>query len=90
MFRGKVFAPTGSIPVKKWVCVEAQFKKAAGDLKLLVDGQQVASAQNPGGGTLSTYRFIQFGFGTFHELVADTDMYLDDIAVDVKPIGCLP
>ncbi|MDX2022962.1 MAG: hypothetical protein SF187_22195 [Deltaproteobacteria bacterium] len=87
---GKVFDPVGAIPVKKWICVEAQFKKSTGELKLLVDGQQVATATNAPGEPLTTYRFIQFGMSLYHDLPADFDMYLDDLAVDVKAIGCTP
>lgn len=87
---GKLFEPVGAIPVKKWVCVEAQFKRSTGELKLLVDGQQVASAATTEGEPLTTYRYLQIGMAPYHDMPVDFDMYVDDVAVDTKAIGCVP
>lgn len=87
-----------------WNCVEAEFDGAKPDVaRIWVDGQPVAyvkPASTPGPEPVERFVKLQIGWQPFHGSSLTsyegktppilTDVWIDDVAVDSKRVGCLP
>jgi hypothetical protein len=85
------------MPVGKWACLEWEFKGAADGthlLKLQLDGQVINKGEITKGGIANanwkpaTWKSMKVGFIVFSAVPGAFDMWIDDIAVGDKPIGC--
>jgi len=83
------------VPVKRWVCVEWQFNGSNDEMHLWFDGQ----AQTPvdvvktGGGCSVPWQapvFDKLFLGWRHSQPSsiDVEMWLDDVVIDTKRVGC--
>jgi hypothetical protein len=83
------------VPVKRWVCVEWQFNGSNDEMHLWFDGQ----AQTPvdivktGGGCSVPWKapvFDKLFLGWRHSQPSsiDVEMWLDDVVIDTKRVGC--
>jgi hypothetical protein len=85
------------VPVGKWACLEWEFKGAADGthlLKMQLDGKVIDKGEITKGGIANsnwkptTWKSMKIGFIVFSNVAGAVDMWLDDIAISDKPIGC--
>ena len=86
----------GMIPVAKWFCLEWEFDDEPDAIEIWVDGDAKQGASfrdihNGASGLLGSMTALGLGFRTWHPMGApDIDLYMDDIVLDDKRVGCLP
>jgi hypothetical protein len=88
---------TTQLPAGKWVCLEWEFKGAADGthlLKMQMDGMVINKGEVTKGGPgkadwkATTWKSMKVGFIVFSGVAGPFDMWIDDVAVSDKPIGC--
>jgi hypothetical protein len=87
----------GAIPKGKWFCLEWEFDDSPDQIAVWVDGdgtkQGYAFRNIHDGSTdlVGKLTTLGLGFRTWHPMGApDIDIFLDDIVLDVRRVGCLP
>jgi hypothetical protein len=89
-------ASGGMIPVAKWFCLEWEFDDEPDAIAIWVDGDASRGASfrdihNGASGLLGSMTTLGLGFRTWHPMGAqDIDVYIDDVVLDTKRVGCLP
>jgi hypothetical protein len=87
------------LPAGKWVCLEWEFKGAADGthlIRLQMDGMLINKGEITKGGIAkgdwkaTTWKSMKVGFIVFSGVAGAFDMWIDDVAVSDKPIGCPP
>jgi hypothetical protein len=91
----ETYAMGGTLPVKKWFCLEWEFNDTPDLARVFVDGNEDFAFTNIslGGSTSGQVGgFSDFGFGFYiwHPATYPFDVYYDDIVLDTKRVGCLP
>lgn len=71
------------VPAETWVCMEALFDGASGDVLVYVDGEEIIN--QPAWKQVS-YQTFRFGFLQFHG--PPRTVWFDDVAVAPERIGC--
>ncbi len=85
-----------ALPLASWTCVEWQFDGTANEMRFWLDGQLVSdlTVTEPScGGTWSAPTFERLDLGWYNapaEQGRTMEMWIDDVAVDTKRVGCLP
>jgi hypothetical protein len=88
---------TTQLPAGKWVCLEWEFKGAADgthlirfqmDGKLIDKGEITKGGPGKGDWKATTWKSMKVGFIVFSGVAGAFDMWMDDVAVSDKPIGC--
>jgi hypothetical protein len=92
---GESYASGGNAPVARWVCLEWEFNDAPDQATVFVDGQPSFSRTSitfngSSTGLVGGFADVGFGYYAWHPASYPFDVYYDDIALDVKRIGCLP
>jgi hypothetical protein len=86
----------GEIPVSKWFCLEWEFNDAPDQIAVWVDGDAMQgdafrNINNQASNLIGKMTAIGLGFRTWHPMGApDVDLYIDDVVLDTKRVGCLP
>jgi len=88
---GENIAGGGMVPVNRWACVEWELDDAPmGTIRIFIDGTKNAEFTNAGGGgKFTAFQTLTFGMKYFQKVATDADLYLDDLAIDVKRINCI-
>jgi hypothetical protein len=80
-----------AIPSKQWMCIEFQFKGDTSEFRVWWDdAERTALHVGPtrhGGFTMPTFNSLWFGWWMYNAQEPQ-DMWIDEIAIDSKPIGC--
>ncbi len=91
------YSASGGKPTAgKWICMQWQFdgsgKPPADDGKINIDGMNVvdAKAKTPNWDFATPWDSFDFGFTHYQTTGNKIDVYLDDVAVDGKPVACPP
>jgi hypothetical protein len=74
------------VTVGTWVCLEAQWQSNPSRVSVFADGKMVVTQPGPSAPDFSK---ITIGFGSGHAPEYDTEMFIDDLAMDTQRIGCL-
>lgn len=82
---------TGPVPTKRWTCVEFAFRGDTNEFQVWLDdvdrpALHVGSAKHPGF-TLPAFSSLWFGWQTYSNQ-SPGELWIDEIAIDSKPIGC--
>ena len=86
--------PPVSLPLQNWVCVEWQFDGVHDEMRLWLDGKSVdaLTVTKPQCGAAwpaPTFETLEVGWlNAPAEAAGPMEMWVDDVAVDPKPIGC--
>jgi hypothetical protein len=87
----------GKIPTATWFCLEWEFNDAPDEIAIWVDGDgstrgaSFRNINNHASNLLTKMTTLGVGFRTWHAPGApDIDLYVDDIVLDTKRVGCLP
>jgi hypothetical protein len=87
----------GQIPKASWFCLEWEFNDAPDEIGVWVDGDATKKGasfrniNNHASNLLGKMTTLGVGFRTWHPMGApDIDVYIDDIALDSKRVGCIP
>jgi hypothetical protein len=86
--KGEHPAAGGTIPTQTWTCIQFELDNASGLIQVGgpgVRGFQMSGASNAGWATAGM-QAVYFGY----EGPTPVDLYLDDLAIDSKPVPCLP
>ncbi|HET6280960.1 MAG TPA: hypothetical protein VFH73_08340 [Polyangia bacterium] len=79
------------VPSKQWMCIEFQFKGDTSEFRVWWDdAERTALHVGPsrhGGFTMPTFNSLWFGWWMYNASEPQ-DMWIDEIAIDSKPIGC--
>jgi hypothetical protein len=79
------------VPSKQWMCIEFQFKGDTSEFRVWWDdAERTALHSGPsrhGGFTMPTFNSLWFGWWMYNAQEPQ-DMWIDEIAIDSKPIGC--
>jgi len=88
---GENIAGGGMVPVNRWACVEWELDDAPmGIIRIFIDGTKNAEFTNAGGGgKFTAFQTLTFGMKYFQKVATDADLFLDDLAIDVKRVGCI-
>jgi hypothetical protein len=85
----------GKIPAGKWFCLEWELNDAPDEIAVWVDGNAMQGAafrniNNHQTNLLGKMTALGLGFRTWHPMGApDIDIYMDDVVLDTKRVGCL-
>jgi hypothetical protein len=86
----------GVFPKAQWFCLEWEFNDAPDEIAVWVDGQgdpkgaEFRNINNHSTGLLGKMTTLGVGFRTWHPMGApDIDIYVDDIQLDTKRVGCI-
>jgi hypothetical protein len=86
----------GHIPKNEWACIEWEFNDAPDQIRVWVNGDggtDGASFDDINGSSdlLGAFTTLGLGFRTWHPQGApDIDVFVDDVVLDTKRVGCLP
>jgi len=85
----------GTVPVKKWTCLEWEVNDAPDQETVYVDGTEDVSfpsitLNGVGSGLVGGFADFGFGYYAWHPAANPIDIYYDDIVLDTKRVGCLP
>ncbi len=79
----------GTVAYKKWFCVQWEAQAKPGLARLWIDGKQLRDFDD-GGNRVGPFNQIGIGIRQYQTGNGRTiDMYVDDVAVDGKPVPCL-
>jgi hypothetical protein len=90
------------IPEGRWACMEWRFNGPNNEMNFWLDGQALAdiTVVNRGTGCVAqgtmgnwyspTYDTIRLGWEHYQQSAIVHDMWIDDVAIDTKRIGCPP
>jgi hypothetical protein len=86
--------PTITMTMGAWTCIEWEFNDQPDQIALTADGKPVATDSpilynNQMSGLVGGFTDFGFGFYDWHPDNFAFDVYYDDIALDIRPIGCL-
>jgi hypothetical protein len=92
------YPPTGenpvgyhtSIPRGVWTCLEWHMQQASPQIVVFADGTSLATYDVSGGQTVPAFTAIRLGLETHAANSSTNDVYVDDVAIDAKRVGCLP
>jgi hypothetical protein len=87
----------GTIPKNQWFCLEWEFNDAPDQIAVWVDGDGTTQGaafrniHNNSSNLVTLFTTLGLGFRTWHPIGApDIDLYIDDVVLDTKRVGCLP
>ena len=79
------------VPSKTWICVEFQFKGEGNEFHVWWDDVErpalTSGAAKHRGFTMPTFNSLWFGWWMYNAREPQ-DLWIDEIAIDAKPIGC--
>jgi hypothetical protein len=86
--------PAIQMPVGVWICVEWEFNDQPDQVGLTVDGKPITTYSpipynNETSGLVGGFTDFGLGFYDWHPDNFAFDVYYDDLALDIKPVGCL-
>jgi hypothetical protein len=82
---------TEKFPLKAWACFEWHFDRVAKISELWVDGKLIAGASgklNFGPAVPGPWEWMAIGQSTFHPEAGNPMVWIDDLAIGTKRIGC--
>jgi hypothetical protein len=82
---------TAPVPTKQWTCIEFEFKSDTNEFHVWLDDVErtalnVGAKQHPGF-VMPPFTSLWFGWQTYSNQ-APGELWIDEIAIDSKPIGC--
>jgi hypothetical protein len=82
---------TAPVPTKQWTCIEFEFKSDTNEFHVWLDDVErtalnVGAKQHPGF-VMPPFTSLWFGWQTYSNQ-APGEFWIDEIAIDSKPIGC--
>ena len=87
----------GAILTGQWACVEWEFNDEPDAINVWVDGVPIAAAapedlalMGQSSGLVGGFDTLQLGLRSWHSPDFAMELDIDDVAIDIDRIGCLP
>ncbi len=77
-----------SVPHMVWHCLEWFFDVGPGEARIWMDDVEITSMAVKGAKSMPTMSSASFGWNEFHTPATPWEVWIDDIAMDSKRIGC--